>query len=555
MLPPQLKSKYWRLTHLYKIKNKQGDLVLFKPNAMQRKHRLASAGHNYVYIVKPRQFGFTTDDAIDMLDDALWVPGSSGAILAHEQKTLSKIFEIVRRAYENVPKELQPTTRYDTRNEYKFQYRYDGVKLDSEIYVALDLRGGTVKKLHISEAAYLKDRSKIKTGAKQAVPIGGKIIEESTGNGMNDFYDDVMVAWKKQKAGLSGPMDYYVAFYAWIENPEYTLPGTLHPDELTDTERKIIEIGKAEYNIDVTMGQLLWRRWKQQELRSQNKKDGVTLNTEQQFKQEYPLTLLEAFQSSAGNVFNLEKLEKEAGTPPLGGVTVYNYLHKDWDFISAQERSDNEEIRRRYVQLTNLGWQFWHLPEKGRVYVLGGDPSDGTGGDSSGVDIWDYDFYQYEEGPKKVRQCAQFFGQMRPDLLAEMIKYACEMYNDAFAGIENNMLSTVLFLKDIYDNIYSEVKIDQKNGKRSLKYGVNTNGITRNPMIDEYLKLWEEDVLEINSDVTFDQMRTFVKKENKKREHAEGKSDDALFGAFMALEMRKHKPKRARAFAKKPAGL
>jgi hypothetical protein len=555
MLHPQLKSKYWRLTHLYKIKDKNGDLVLYKPNAMQIKHRLAAAGHNYVYIVKPRQFGFTTDHVIDMLDDALWVPGTSCAILAHEQKTLSKIFEMVRRAYENIPAELKPQTRYDTRNEYKFQYRYDGAKLDSEIYVALDLRGGTVKRLHVSEAAYIKDRGKVKRGAKQAVPIGGKIVEESTGNGMEGFYDDVMVAWNKQKAGRSGPMDYYVAFYAWIENPEYTLPGSIHPDDVTDLEKEIRRIGKETYNILVTDGQLLWRRWKIEELRNENKKDGLTLNTEQQFKQEYPLTLLEAFQSSAGNVFDLTALESAMGTKPLGGVTVYKQLHDNWSFLSAQEQSDNEDIRRRYTQLINLGFQFWHLPEKGRMYVIGNDPSDGTGGDSSGVDIWDMDAYEYPDGRIKIRQCAQFFGQMRPDLLAEMLKYAAEMYNDAFVGVENNMLSTVLFLKDIYDNIYTELKIDQKSQRRQLRYGVNTNGITRNPMIDEFRKLWEEDALEINSEVTFDQMRTFVKKENGKREHAEGKSDDALFGAFIALEMRKHKPKRGRAFTKKPAGL
>lgn len=546
MLPSQLKSKFWRLTHLYKIKNKQGDLVYYRPNPMQQKNRLAVAGRHYVYIVKPRQFGFTTDYAIDMLDDALWTPGMSCAIIAHDRETLTKIFAIIKRAFENLPEEIRPKTKYDTKNEYKFEYRYDEEKLDSEIYVALKLRGTTVNRLHVSEAAYNKDRGELKRGAKQAVPIGGKIVEETTGNGMDEFYDDVMIAWEKQKAGKSGPMDYYVAFYAWVENPEYMLDGRIPDDQYSAEELRIKEIAKKEYNIDVTDGQLLWRRWKLDELRSSNESDGLTLNTEQQFKQEYPLTLLEAFQSSAGNVFDLERLEHAQEKPPLGNVQIYKTLHDNWEFLSAQEQSDNEELRRRSGQLIGLGVKIWHLPEKGKHYVIGCDPSDGTGGDSAGIDIFDA-----KPIDGKLRQCAQFFGKLRPDLLANLIKYMAETYNDAFAGVENNMLSTVLFLKDIYDNILTEVKVDMKTQKRTLKYGINTNGTTRNPMIDEYIQLWEEDVLEINSGVTFRQMRTFVTKENGKREHADGKSDDALFGAFIALQTRKHEPPRGRVFTKK----
>jgi hypothetical protein len=43
-----------------------------------------------------------------------------------------------------------------------------------------------------------------------------------------------------------------------------------------------------------------------------------------------------------------------------------------------------------------------------------------------------------------------------------------------------------------------------------------------------------------------------VKKVNGKREHADGKHDDALFGAMIAVQMRKLKPQGGRVFATNP---
>lgn len=481
-----------------------------------------------------------------MLDDALWTPGWSGGIVAHDRETLGKIFNIIRLAFEHLPDGIKPLTDTETKNMFRFTHRFDGVRLDSEIYVALKIRGTTVMKLHVSEAAYNKDRGELKRGAKQAVPIGGKIVEESTGNGMEDWYDDVMEAWEKQKSGKATLMDYYVAFYSWVENPEYTLPGILL--EKDEDELKIIETAKNQLGIIVRDGQLLWRRWKMNEMKQSA--DGVGLNTKQQFKQEYPLTLLEAFQSASGNVFDLERLEQMKATIPIDGVAAYKQTHTGDPLFSAQDIHYNNEIYRKFQQLNTLGVKSWHLPQKGLKYVLGCDPSDGTGGDDSCIDIWTRD-----KVDGKYLQCAQFYGQMRPDLLAQLIKYMAEMYNDAFAGVENNMLTTILFLKEIYDNYYMEVRIDQKLNKRTTKVGFSTNLSTRDPMIDEFRILWEEDVLEINSAITIKQMRTFVKKENGKREHAEGKSDDALFGAFIAQQMRKHEPPRGRMFTQKAAGF
>ena len=76
--------------------------------------------------------------------------------------------------------------------------------------------------------------------------------------------------------------------------------------------------------------------------------------------------------------------------------------------------------------------------------------------------------------------------------------------------------------------------------RETKKLGWSTNVKTRDLMIDDYLVAFEEGSLTIHSPYSVDEMRTFVRKENGKREHATGKHDDALFAQMIALQMPGH---------------
>ncbi len=481
-----------------------------------------------------------------MLDDALFIPGCSSGVIAHDRETLGKIFAIIKRAYENIPEGLKPQTQYDTRNEYKFKKRFDDVILDNEIYVALDIRGSTVQRLHISEAAFIKDRGKLKMGAKQAVPIGGRITEETTGNGMGEFYDDVMAALAKIQKGKLNPQDYNVYFYPWFENPEYTLPGTLPEPDISRYGDE--ELERQKYKL--TDGQLLWRRWKLDEFRT-NSITSAGLNVFQRFKQEYPSTLLEAFQSGAGNVFDIDKLSTLAGRKPLDMLDIQRLIGQDWEYLGEYERSLLLKVRKDAQHLIDSGVWLWHLPQPGKRYVIGVDPSDGEGSDNTCIDVWEIP----SEATEKLKQVAQFYGKIRPDNGADLCVDMAKIYNDAFVGVENNMLSFILFLSKKYDNYYMEVRIEDRSQKKSTHLGWNTNTKTRDPMIDDFIMLFEDGNLEINSQITVMEMKTFVKKDNGKREHVDRKHDDSLIGGMIAIQMRKYEPRRGRTFAQKPAGL
>lgn len=501
-IDPRLKSKWWRMTHLYKIRDKKGNLVTFKPKKVQLLMVIATRGIRRWLILKARQMGVTTYYCIDLLDEALWNPGMTCAILAHERPALTKIFRIVKRAFDNLPEDIKPKTRSDTQNQYLFDYAYNGMPLDSEIYVALKLRSSTVQRLHITESAYIKDRQELESGSKQAVPKEGIISEETTANGYDDFFDMFQAAMNDPNPGV---MDARSMFFAWHEDPDYTLPGEIDeytPDEM-DLKAKVVK----EYQKTLSDGQLLWRRWKIKDLATTKKLLG--LSPAQMFKQEYPSFWWEAFQTGAGNVF-------------------------DGDILANTTPMDPIEVRPNGVQI-------FEAVKPGGEYGMGVDPAGDEGDDEAAIAIWNL---------KTLGKAAQWSGKIRPDELATLAALMGTEYNMAYAGIEANMLTTILAFIKIYppDRTYSRVVMDQRFQKKTKKVGWHTNSATRDPLIDDFVALFEDGEISIRSGKTLSQMRTFVTKENGKREHANGKHDDMLFADMIALFMRKfHNRKRKKA--------
>lgn len=265
---------------------------------------------------------------------------------------------------------------------------------------------------------------------------------------------------------------------------------------------------------------------------------GIGLTGEQLFKQEYPLTPLEAFQSGAGHVFDPEKIE---AVTPVDPLTYEQLCAKVREYWTNEEMANEQELKIK--ALMQMGVNFWDIPTPERKYVIGVDPSDGQGADYGCIDVWD---------DEALTQVAQFRGKLRPDELAELSAEIGTYYNEAFIGVENNMLSTILFLSKIYSRYYFETKIDEKTFKKTKKLGWSTNVKTRDVMIDDFAIAFDEGSLTIKSRYTLGEMKTFVKKENGKREHADGKNDDTLFGGFIALQMRKFNRPTARVFESKP---
>lgn len=186
--------------------------------------------------------------------------------------------------------------QYDTKHDIVFE------KTGSHYYIGTAGqkafgRGDTIHRVHLSEVAQFRKPENIIAGLKEAVPLDGTIIIESTANGRgNWFYNE----WQKAKEGDS---IYTPHFIPWFIDDEYklteediqtlTIPTkakerVLEP-KLTEEEQMLVEKFK------LTIDQIRWRRYKIWDLGDL-------------FPQEYPENDVDCFLQSGRPVFRVVKM-------------------------------------------------------------------------------------------------------------------------------------------------------------------------------------------------------------------------------------------------------
>lgn len=316
----------WRLENLYFITDKNSETKLYRPNFVQK--ILHSSTSRRKITLKARQFGVTTDAVIRCFDEAIWHLNKTVCILAHKQDVLDKIFSIVKTAYKHLPQEIQPAV--DKGGGSKYEYFFP--EINSRIFTTLEVRGGTVHRLHISEAAFIP-RERI-NATLQAVPLDGGVEFESTPNGLNHFYD----LWGNSDDG------YARFFFPWFFHGEYQIPvGS--PLHLTDDEQALVSFAASRFGVTLTHEQIAFRRYKIKEL-------GVRI-----FQQEYPEDDQSCFLASGSNPFDTSALKDKIQKLP-STYTIDNQIH----------------IYERY--------------NKSNTYVIGCDVAEGVRSDYSVATCW-----------------------------------------------------------------------------------------------------------------------------------------------------------------------
>lgn len=220
-------------------------------------------------------------------------PGTDVYIMSHEAKSTKKLFEKILLYNETMQKEY-PLLAFGTEIENRTELEFTN-KSTYSIGTAGEANTGrsqTIKLFHGSEPAFWDNADEIKAGALQTVALaeGTEIILETTVNGLNWFY-------KMANASRAGSGVYELIFIPWIWTEEYALGITAedYPEgfELTEEEIRICEVMKNVYGDKVTKEQLNWRRAKVVEL------------GDVKFRQEYPNTYEEAFQSSGQSFYDM----------------------------------------------------------------------------------------------------------------------------------------------------------------------------------------------------------------------------------------------------------
>jgi hypothetical protein len=468
-------DKEWRMDHLYAIKTKRKRLEPMRLNDAQRDYLKRRRMFNFV--LKARQLGFSTFCLLDMLDDTINTPNMNSAIVAHEKQKVVKLFEIIKRGFENIPEHMRPRVSIENRNELYFP------DLDSKIFVTVDTRGETVHNLHVSELAFISHADEKLAATLESVPKNGKITFETTANGMVGYAFDEWV---------SDEFEGKKFFYNWMWDPQYRLKTS-----------KTIEELKEEYRpLALRYGCML-------DLADRFKLDAEQLafylakmrRHKELVVQEYPTTDLEAFLSSGRSIFHAQDIAKHHPAPPV---------ERKWGDLLVYEP-----------------------PLLGFNYTVGVDTSEGGGGDNATICVLNV------QTGVQVAEYAN--PNIQPADLGKLAIEVCKWYNRALMvpEINNTGIAFMDYVKTKYGNIYKREVIDKRSRETTEALGWRTTAVTKPRLVFALEEAVRDEAINIRSAELLKELRTFVKPEDSSKHGygAEGTNhDDRVIAIGLALQ-------------------
>ena len=183
-----LKSKFWRLNHLYWIRDKDGKEVQLKLNKAQitvfRDYK-----HNKKIILKSRQRGISTGYAVYQLDECIFRPGTQAGVQSYGKDEAEKLKMKVDFAWEKLDNRIKEALNLSTNKDNTQMIEFSN---GSTLKIG-NFRGDTLQMLHVSELGkiakkYPEKARELKTGAFQSVSVNNKITIESTAEGRSGLF-------------------------------------------------------------------------------------------------------------------------------------------------------------------------------------------------------------------------------------------------------------------------------------------------------------------------------------------------------------------------------
>lgn len=461
-----------------------------------------------IIVLKARQEGVSTFCEAMIFEDTVSNSNVNSLIVAHEPESTEAIFQMSKLYYDMLPDLMKPIRRYDNKKQMVFDNPDEKTRtadpgLRSKMVIATAGkikvgRGLTLQNFHGSEVAFWKNANELMLSVMQAIPDNPNtmVFLESTANGFGGdgeyFYNIIQDA-------LANKNDFELIFLPWHLMSEYSR------DFADDQEKKEFEKTLDDYEKDtqkefkLTLEQLSWRRWA-----IKNKCSGDI----DKFKQEYPITIEEAFIASANTVIPKQ-------------------------YIEAQRKF----VRQPIDKLDDI--LIYEKPNPEHFYSLGGDPSEGVGLDDSSFTIID---------KMTGREVGFYIGQIQPDQFARKMVKAAKHFNNSLIVPEVNGHGLAVLnelQRTDYPNIFRRREYDKTTQKWTRKLGWKTTKITKPIMVDDFIAGLREEDIGISSAVTVNQMLTFVHTDEAGRQGMgaeSGQKDDALVSAMLAWQGLKELP-------------
>jgi hypothetical protein len=279
-----------------KIRQKSGETVPFVFNRSQQKlnekidDQIRRTGKVRLIILKSRQVGISTFLCGRSYYKTTFRNGFQAFVLTQDDDTTTNLFGMVKRFHDNVPDFVKPITGASNAKQLIFS-RMDSGYLVSTAGNKATGRGHTIQIFHGSEVSRWPNAEEHVAGVLQAIPAakGTEVYLESTADGINNLFHN---KWKDAVRGIG---EFEAIFIPWFWHEEYTradAPADWHPPG------EFAEYGALH---DLTRGQMYWAYLKNIELAQSvgGKPEEICWK----FRQEYPATAEEAFQTAGTNSF------------------------------------------------------------------------------------------------------------------------------------------------------------------------------------------------------------------------------------------------------------
>lgn len=463
------------IENMFMIADKNGKDVPFHLNSAQAKLDAHLTGRDR--IPKARQLGISSYVLGRFTAKCLHQRNTRAVVISHDKESTQRMLSKVHYMLDNI-RGPSPQTKLANKNEISFP------KTNSYFYIGTAGarkfgRGDTITNLHCSEIAFWPDPKSLVSGLYQAVPRGGEIFEESTGNGVGNYYH------RQCMNSYEGKGRFRLHFFNWVDFPEYRVP-------LSSNDRKQLENDLQDdweephlvHDLGIDLEQIAWRREKLEEL-------DYDLRL---FHQEYPITLDQCFQSTGYSLF-----------PNV------NYVPRtDWTRLDANLWACADEL-----PVIN----HYH-------YAIGVDIGGGVYRDRSVCEVINIE--------KNCQVAELVTDNIPPDLYAYKVKALGEMFNNAFVTVESNNHGgmTLLKLKEIYpQNLLYANKEDTDN---IMEYGYRTTSKSKPLLVNNFRREFT-DGFTICSPALRDELATFVETEEGKLQAEEGCFDDRVMAMAVGL--------------------
>jgi hypothetical protein len=519
------------------IKNKTNNRYEpFRLNPVQRRlyeimnRQYAETGRVRVIVLKARQEGVSTVVQAFMFKLVLENAGYDCLVMAHDEGGTDAVFRRTKIFRDECP--FKRPEKYSNRKEIEYEaphrsaMRCHCAGSSAGSYGRADTRQAA----HLSELAFWPEVSAHETcnGVLNSIHDvdGTVVVIESTANGMGGpFYQRWHDAVLKRS-------DYVPVFFSWLEDETYRNDTALDdlrfanvPKEWLDDEPMLRKMGADDQ-------QIAWRRI------HIGSKCGGSLDT---FKTEYPAFPAEAFIQTGRAVF------------PRSTCVEQRDLA-----LSREEKMPGSRFeidgRGKFVRERHGRLRMWRPPEPDRHYLVTADLARGVQveqGDGVNARLGDYTtagVYDRETW----EEVAIWHGREDPDLFAKTLARIGLFYNKALMVPEANHYGVICvkaLVRERYPNIYRKKRHDKPTGlpipqstDNYMEMGWWTTVATKPVMVADLNQCIRERLMVIHEPEAWDEILTYIRKQDGKLEAANGCYDDRVMRLGIAATILKTEP-------------